>query len=120
MFTEPGDRVFCSEAGGALDDVPIRRGFYAALTAAKLGNLRVKEEPMVWHDLRHTFGTLGAAIWPLHDLQGYMGHADIQTTMIYVHHVPKVEEADEMSRAVEAALGQEPTVKNSKLGVATP
>jgi integrase-like protein len=60
---------------------------------------------IVWHDLRHTFGTLGAAIWPLHDLQGYMGHADIQTTMIYVHHVPKVEAADEMSRAVEAAMG---------------
>ena len=34
-----------------------------------------------------------------------MGHADIQTTMIYVHHVPKVEAADEMSRAVEAAMG---------------
>jgi hypothetical protein len=52
--------------------VPIRRGFYAALTATGLGKLREKDEPIVWHDLRHTFGTLGAAIWPLHDLQGYM------------------------------------------------
>lgn len=107
MFTEPGDRVFCSATGGPLDDVPIRRGFYAALSAAGLGHLREKDEPIVWHDLRHTFGTLGAAIWPLHDLQGYMGHADIQTTMIYVHHVPKIAAADELSRAVEAAMGAE-------------
>jgi integrase len=49
-----------------------------------------KDDLIVFHELRHTFGTLGAAIWPLHDLQGYMGHADIQMTMIYVHHVPKV------------------------------
>jgi integrase len=105
MFTEPGDRVFCSATGDPLADVPIRRGFYTALSAADLGHLREQDEPMVWHDLRHTFGTLGAAIWPLHDLQGYMGHADIQTTMIYVHHVPKIEAADEMSRAVEAAMG---------------
>ena len=34
-----------------------------------------------------------------------MGHADIQTTMIYVHHVPKVAAADELSRAVELAMG---------------
>ena len=34
-----------------------------------------------------------------------MGHADIQTTMIYVHHVPKVTAADELSRAVAAAIG---------------
>ena len=58
------------------------------------GTLREKDDPIVFHDLRHTFGTLGAAIWPLHDLQGYMGHADIQTTMIYVHHVPKIAAAD--------------------------
>jgi hypothetical protein len=50
-------------------------------------------------------GTLGAAIWPLHDLQGYMGQADIQTTMIYVHHVPKVTAAEELSRAVASAIG---------------
>ena len=59
---------------------------------------------MVFNDLRHTFGTLGAAIWPLHDLQGYMGHSDIQTTMIYVHHVPKATAAEELSRAVAAAM----------------
>jgi integrase len=74
------------------------------LDRAELGHLRAKADPIVFHDLRHTFGTLGAAIWPLHDLQGYMGHADIQTTMIYVHHMPKTAAADELSRAVSAAM----------------
>ena len=73
------------------------------------GHLRKKDKPIVFHDLRHTFGTLGAAIWPLHDLQGYLGHANIQTTMIYVHHVPKVKAASELGRAVEVALGAEIT-----------
>jgi integrase len=104
-FTGPDDRVFCSATGGAFDDGPARDEFYAALERAELGHLRTKADPVVFHDLRHTFGTLGAAIWPLHDLQGYMGHADIQTTMIYVHHVPKTAAADEMSRAVASAMG---------------
>jgi len=34
-----------------------------------------------------------------------MGHAGIQTTMIYVHHVPKAAAADELTRAVEEATG---------------
>ena len=113
-FTGVGDRVFCSATGGPFDDGEIRDEFYAALDRAELGHLRNKTDPIVFHDLRHTFGTLGAAIWPLHDLQGYMGHADIQTTMIYVHHVPKVTAADELSRAVAAAMGvDEPAGKPS-------
>ena len=96
--------MFCSATGGPFDDGEVRDEFYAALERAELGHLREKDDPIVFHDLRHTFGTLGAAIWPLHDLQGYMGHADIQTTMIYVHHVPKVAAADELSRAVAAAM----------------
>jgi integrase len=117
-FTKPDDRVFASPTGEAFDDAEIRDGFYAALDAAGLSHMRYveppskanpkgvrKADPMVFHDLRHTFGTLGAAIWPLHDLQGYMGHADIQTTMIYVHHVPKTAAAEQMSRAVAAAMG---------------
>lgn len=112
MFTEPGDRVFPSATGGVLDDVPIRRDFYAALKAAGLGHLREKAVPIVFHDLRHTFGTLAAGLWPLFEVQGYMGHADIQTTMIYVHHVPKVQAADELSRAVDAAMGSEIVAPN--------
>ena len=32
-----------------------------------------------------------------------MGHADISTTMIYVHHVPQVDAADRLSRLVAAS-----------------
>ena len=42
-------------------------------------------------------------VWPLHDVQAYMGHADIQTTTIYVHHQPKASAADELTRAAAAA-----------------
>ena len=27
--------------------------------------------------------------FPLSDVKAYMGHADIATTMLYVHHVPQ-------------------------------
>ncbi len=104
--------MFPSVGGGPLDDGLIRDEFYDELDAAKLGHLRERDEPIVFHDLRHTFGTLGAAIWPLHDLQGYMGHADLSTTMIYVHHVPKRNAAVEMSRAVAEAMGVETVTRN--------
>ena len=31
--------------------------------------------PFVFHHLRHTFGTLAARIFPLVDVQAFMGHA---------------------------------------------
>jgi integrase len=104
-FTEPDDLVFCSETGDHLPDKPIRTAFYDALTAAGLGGKRDGDDPIVFHDLRHTFGTLAVEAWPLHDVQAYMGHADIQTTMIYVHHTPKTAAADALTRIVEAASG---------------
>ena len=38
-------------------------------------------------------------------VQAYMGHADIKTTMRYVHHVPKHDAAERFSRFVEGQLG---------------
>ena len=102
-FTNADELVFASDLGQPFDDGPLRERFYAALARAGLGHLRKKDEPIVFHDLRHTFGTLAAATWPLHDVQAYMGHADIQTTMLYVHHVPKAEAADQLTRAVAMA-----------------
>jgi len=34
-----------------------------------------------------------------------MGHADIQTTMIYVHHQPKTAAADRLSQLVSRTVG---------------
>ena len=56
-----------------------------------------------FHDLRHTFGTLAVQAFPLSDVKAYMGHADIQTTMIYVHHVPQHDAAKRLSRTVAAS-----------------
>jgi hypothetical protein len=92
--------VFVDEVGGHLDDTPLRRRFHEALDRAGLQRLRL-------HDLRHTFGTLAVQVWPLSDVKAYMGHADISTTMIYVHHVPQVDAADRLSRLVSAAEGAE-------------
>ena len=43
-----------------------------------------------------------------------MGHADIQTTMLYVHHVPKAAAADELTRAVQRATAGHPEVESAR------
>jgi integrase len=104
LFTGPDDLVFCTELGQHINDDRLRERFYAALAGAGLADKRTGNDPMVFHDLRHTFGTLAVEAWPLHDVQAYMGHADIQTTMIYVHHQPKAAAADKLSQLVAAAV----------------
>lgn len=113
LFTAPDDLVFCSPTGAPVHDDQLRDRFYIALEAAGLGDKRkAAEKPMVFHDLRHTFGTLAVEVWPLHDVQAYMGHADIQTTMIYVHHQPKAAAADRLSELVAKATGTQDVSRN--------
>jgi integrase len=88
-FTAANDLVFISDTGSYLDDGDLRSRFYSALKRAGLGHKRREDPPLRFHDLRHTFGTLAVQVWPLVDVQVYMGHANITTTMIYAHHVPK-------------------------------
>jgi len=98
-FTAIGDVVFPSPTGVMVDGGDVRDAFYAALRNAGLGHLREKARPMTFHDLRHTFGTLAVRVFPLTDVQAYMGHADITTTMRYVHHVPRHDAAQRLSEA---------------------
>ncbi len=101
-FTQPADRVFASETGGMLGEDAFRDGLYEALKAAGIDRKSFPARGgFVFHDLRHTFGTLAVRVWPLSDVQAYMGHADIQTTMRYVHHIPKTGAAREFTDAVE-------------------
>lgn len=72
------------------------RRFHAAPDRAGLKRLRL-------HDLRHSFGTLAVQAFPLSDVRAYMGHADISTTMGYVHHVSQHDAADRLSRVVACA-----------------
>jgi integrase len=101
-FTGPGDRVFPNGVGEILSDDALRDGLYEAMEAAGIDRTAFPVQPgFRFHDLRHTFGTLAVQVWPLSDVQAYMGHADIQTTMRYVHHIPKTAAAREFTEAVQ-------------------
>jgi integrase len=110
-FTGDDDLVFATPIGTPPNDGALRRRFYDALDAAGLGALRRKPDPLVFHDLRHTFGTLAVQAFPLSDVKAYMGHADIQTTMIYVHHVPRHDAAARLSAIVGEDAGPELVLK---------
>ena len=99
-FVGDDDLVFPNPVGVAFDDSALRRRFGVALAAAGLQRIR-------FHDLRHSFGTLAVQAFPLSDVQSYLGHADVATTMIYVHHVPKVDAADRLSALVAAETAPE-------------
>jgi integrase len=86
FWVEDDELVFVGEAGGYLDASALRRRYKAALTAAGLRSLR-------FHDLRHTFGTRMIAKADIRRVQEWMGHADIQTTMRYLHYAPRAEDA---------------------------
>ena len=62
-----------------------------ALVRADLRALR-------FHDLRHTFGTMIAKA-DVRRVQEWMGHADIQTTMKYLHYAPRAEDAEFVAEA---------------------
>jgi integrase len=96
LATSEQDLVFCNELGRHFEDSALRRRFYAARERAAI-------KPIRFHDLRHTFGTLAVQVFPLSDVKAYMGHSDISTTMIYVHHVPQIDAAEKLSRALQAA-----------------
>jgi integrase len=56
----------------------------------------------VFHDLRHSFGTLAVRSAPVTDVQHWMGHADLATTMRYVHYVPQHGNAARLTAAFTA------------------
>ena len=99
-FTDDEDLVFVNAVGDAIEESAMRRRFYRALKRAGLEHIR-------FHDLRHTFGTIAVQAFPLTDVKAFMGHADIQTTMIYVHHVPQNDAADKLSRLLDARISDE-------------
>ena len=103
---EPDDLVFLSPRRRVLNDSRLRRRFYEATKRAGLAHLRL-------HDLRHSFGTLAVQAFPLTDVAAYMGHADIETTMIYIHHVPKTDAASRLASVVSAGGSSDHTREGS-------
>jgi integrase len=92
FFASEDDLVFVGAAGAYLDDSALRRRYKRALKRAGLRALR-------FHDLRHTFGTRMIAKADIRRLQEWMGHADIQTTMRYLHYAPRAEDAQLVAEA---------------------
>ena len=59
----------------------------------------LREDPIIPYDLRHTFGSLAVRTAPLSDVQAWMGHQHISTTMRYVHYVPQHDAAAKLTAA---------------------
>jgi integrase len=103
-LTRQDDLVFSGEDGGHLGYECVRERFYTALKAAGLGHLRTKPDPLTFHDVRHSYGTMAVQIYPVTDVQVFMGHEKIETTMRYVHHVPKADAAAKGSAFIAAQI----------------
>jgi integrase len=88
--------VFLGEGGGYLDGSALRRRYKLALERAGLRSLR-------FHDLRHTFGTRAISKADILRVKEWMGHADVATTMRYLHYVPRPEDARLIAAAFEIA-----------------
>jgi integrase len=91
------DLVFVGDFGGYTDARALVRRYETALRRAGLRKLR-------FHDLRHTFGTRMIGKADIGRVQEWMGHADIQTMMKYLHYAPRDEDARLVAEAFEVAV----------------
>lgn len=102
-YTGDDDLVFCHPHTGkyyVASTLLVR--FKDALSRAGVRAVR-------FHDLRHTFATTMASQGvPMRTLQAWMGHADIQTTMIYADYAPDQTNGREW---VNAAFSMETTAE---------
>jgi integrase len=73
----------------------VRAEYKAALSRAGLRSLR-------FHDLRHTFGTRAVEkAESMLELKEWMGHANVQTTMRYLHYKSKADAAQRLALAFD-------------------
>ena len=105
-FMGEDDLVFPGELGDFLDGSALRRRYTAALKRAGLRQLR-------FHDLRHTFDTRMIAKADIRRVQEWMGHADVQTTMRYLHYAPREEDARLVAEAFAVEGLERPAAKRS-------
>jgi integrase len=107
-FTGDDDLVFPGEVGSYLDGSALRRRYKESLEKAAL-------RPLRFHDLRHTFGTRMIAKADIRRVQEWMGHADIQTTMRYLHYAPREEDAQLVAEAFRVGTTQKGALAKSDL-----
>ena len=94
FWTDEDDLVFPGVVGRYLDASALSRRYKAALKRAGL-------RPLRFHDLRHTFGTRMIAKAHIRRVQEWTGHADVATTMKYLHYVERPDEARLVAEAFE-------------------
>ncbi|HZV75763.1 MAG TPA: tyrosine-type recombinase/integrase [Conexibacter sp.] len=111
-FDGPDAYMFCNEVGERLSDDKLRAVFYAALRRAGLGHRRDRidqqgnpQAPMRVHDLRHSWCTWAVNAWSVTKVKEYAGHRDLKTTMRYVHHQTKAEDAETGGAYLDGILG---------------
>jgi integrase len=85
-WTGDDDLVFVGTLGSHVDGSALRRRYIDALRRAGL-------RPLRFHDLRHTFGTRMIAKADIRRVQEWMGHADVQTMMKYLHYALRDDDA---------------------------
>ena len=120
-YTTDDDYVFSTELRGRVTDKRLRAVFYAALVRAGLGHKRDQrdrhgnaQEPMTPHDLRHSFCTWAVNVWPVTKVKEFAGHADVKTTMRYVHHQTKADDAELGGTYLERALATDDSVSAAR------
>src|SRR4051812_43081249 len=96
-WTGDDDLVFVGITGSYLDGSALSKRYRAALQRAAL-------RPLRFHDLRHTFGTRVIGVADIRRVQEWMGHANVQTTMQYLHYVPRPQDAALVGEAFATSL----------------
>jgi integrase len=98
-FADADDYVFVNRFGRSLDPSALRRRYERARNAAGL-------EPLRFHDLRHTYGSLLVAGGiDLVSVKAAMGHSRISTTERYLHARPAADQAERFTRALAGPAG---------------
>ena len=109
LWTKGTDLVFPGDLGEHLDPSTLRRLYMKARDAviAKASKDGDELDRLPFHSLRHCFGSRCAAAGvPLSTLQAWMGHANVSTTMQYVHHAPQAHDAARLTAAFAGPVEQ--------------
>jgi integrase len=64
--------------------------------------------PLRFHDLRHTFGSLAINRASIVQVQHWMGHADVETTMRYLHHKSRSDDAALLATTFASSVRMSP------------
>ncbi|MHB8695446.1 MAG: tyrosine-type recombinase/integrase [Solirubrobacteraceae bacterium] len=100
-LTGEDDLVFAEPEGTWLNDDKLRVRYERTLRVAGLRRLR-------FHNLRHTFGSLAITRADIVEVQAWMGHADIQTTMRYLHYRDRGQAAQRLGDAFRVSASGSP------------